>query len=335
MISMPSAAGHQLDGNHPCGIPGDLRRLARGDRGHRHMVLLAGGGRDRIDACREGQALVLADQGSGGHLGIIRPDPRRNPRSGRRANRSSSDRPGRDRRSDRAHLANAIESCRRRKQPAGRGNCRRRWLHLHPGRRSDSRSRRRLDGQRPRGILEQVERGPHHLRLAAEAVRVLHPAAGDVAVRISLPLSNSAMAAATRICPGWPRSAERAGRRLGAAPERVDRQGARGERRGEHPLAVEQRIERERGAGLGAVDEGEAFLGAKRERLMPSFRARPRQASPHRRRRSGRAPSAPRSNGRAGRDRRSADAALARDSGMASWSSNAWSASMTSGLTPE
>ena len=30
-------------------------------------------------------------------------------------------------------------------------------------------------------LVEQVERGAHHLRLAAEAVGVLHPAAADVA----------------------------------------------------------------------------------------------------------------------------------------------------------
>ena len=38
-----------------------------------------------------------------------------------------------------------------------------------------------LDGQRARGVGEQVERGAHHLRLAAEAVGVLDLAAAAVA----------------------------------------------------------------------------------------------------------------------------------------------------------
>ena len=41
--------------------------------------------------------------------------------------------------------------------------------------------RARLDGQGARGVGEQVERGAHHLRLAAEAVGVLDPAAAAVA----------------------------------------------------------------------------------------------------------------------------------------------------------
>ena len=59
-----------------------------------------------------------------------------------------------------------------------------------------------LDRQRARGVVQQVERGAHHLRLAAEAVGVLDPAARAWLATISLPSSRPRIAAATRIWPG-------------------------------------------------------------------------------------------------------------------------------------
>jgi hypothetical protein len=51
---------------------------SRAVRGHRHMVLLVGRGRDRIDAGRIGVLLVLGDQCCGGYLRVheseLRPD---------------------------------------------------------------------------------------------------------------------------------------------------------------------------------------------------------------------------------------------------------------------
>ena len=54
---------------------------------------------------------------------------------------------------------------------------------------------------------------------------------------------------------------------LHRALERVDRQCAGAKRRAEHPLGGKQRVERNGGRGLGAVDQGEPFLGAELERL--------------------------------------------------------------------
>ena len=80
------------------------------------------------------------------------------------------------------------------------------------------------------------------------------------------------MAAATRIWPGWPRSAEMRGSNGLTLPfERIDRQGAGGDGRAEQPLAGEQGVEGDGGRGLGAVDEGEAFLRAELERLHAKF----------------------------------------------------------------
>ena len=54
---------------------------------------------------------------------------------------------------------------------------------------------------------------------------------------------------------------------LARSLERVDRQRAGGDGGGEHALALEQGIERERGRRLRAVDQREAFLGAELQRL--------------------------------------------------------------------
>ena len=55
--------------------------------------------------------------------------------------------------------------------------------------------------------------------------------------------------------------------RLDAAFERIDRQRSGGEGGAEHPLGHEHSVERDGGRGLGAVDQGEALLGAELERL--------------------------------------------------------------------
>ena len=51
--------------------------------------------------------------------------------------------------------------------------------------------------------------------------------------------------------------------------ERIDRQRAGRDRRGEHALAEEQGVERQRSARLRAVDQGEAFLWAELKRFQP------------------------------------------------------------------
>ena len=58
----------QLDGHHGEGVVGHRRQAPRAVRGHRHVVLLVGGGGDRIDACRKRPLLVLRDQRRRRHL---------------------------------------------------------------------------------------------------------------------------------------------------------------------------------------------------------------------------------------------------------------------------
>ena len=99
-------------------------------------------------------------------------------------------------------------------------------------------------------LCEQVERGAHHLRLAAEAVGVLHPAALRRGwSRISLPSSRPRDRGGDADLARAGRAARemRGSNGLARALERIDRQRAGGDRRGEHALAGEQGIERERG----------------------------------------------------------------------------------------
>ena len=55
-------AGEQLDREHALGVRQHLPRLQPRRIAHRHMVLLSGARRDRVDARRMGEHLVLADE---------------------------------------------------------------------------------------------------------------------------------------------------------------------------------------------------------------------------------------------------------------------------------
>ena len=96
---------------------------------------------------------------------------------------------------------------------------------------------------------ELVEAGADDLRLAAQAVRVLHPvvALQVRAADLAAGEQRRGSSAATSICPGWPRSAwMRGSNGRVAAARRVDRERADDERRLEHRLEREQRVQRER-----------------------------------------------------------------------------------------
>ena len=60
--------GKQLDADHGGGVLRHRKQPARGMRGHRHVILLIGGGRNRIHACRHGALTVLGNQCGGGDL---------------------------------------------------------------------------------------------------------------------------------------------------------------------------------------------------------------------------------------------------------------------------
>ncbi len=127
-----------------------------------------------------------------------------------------------------------------------------------------------LDRQRPRGVVEQIEARAHHLRLAAEAVGILHPVAIMVAAVDAAAVEQVEQLAGDLNLSRL--AAQRMDARVergDAAFQRIDREGAGMDRRREHPLAEEQRVQRDRGRCLRAVDESEAFLGREDQPLAP------------------------------------------------------------------
>jgi hypothetical protein len=117
-------------------------------------------------------------------------------------------------------------------------------------------------------MAQLVEAGAHHLRLAAQAVGVLHAVvAFQVRAADRAALEQGAVVARhvdlTRL------AAQRVDARVEgavAAARRVDRQRADDQRRLEHRLEGEEGVQRERGRDLRAVDQRQAFLGRQRER---------------------------------------------------------------------
>ena len=169
----------------------------------------------------------------------------------------------------------------------------------------------RLDLQRARGLAQHVDRGAGHLRLAADAVGVLH---ARIAVAVAFAdlravQQGAIMAAATSI---WPRMAAQlvdlAAQRRGGAHDRVGRQRRRDDQRcGAARQRAEQAGQREGGRDLRAVDQRQPLLGGRARAAAALPRRAPRRrhrfavvARPRPRR------SAPRPYGRAARGRREA-----------------------------
>jgi hypothetical protein len=134
-----------------------------------------------------------------------------------------------------------------------------------------------LAQQHQRGVAQLVQAGAHHLRLAAQAVRVLHAVVPiDVAQADGAALQQRAVV--HRHVDLARLAAQRVDARVEgavAAARGVDRQRADHQRRLQHRLEREQRMQRQCGAGLRAVDQRQAFLGLQRQRRMPLAR-RPR-----------------------------------------------------------
>ena len=127
--------------------------------------------------------LVLRDQSRGGHLRIMKPEltPLSSIRKAGRPLILGSTSTASRRSDDRADLAQ-----RHGEDVGGEGD--RLGVEIAAGQRLVAEQQRivgdriGLDLQRPRGVADQVERRAHHLRLAAEAVGVLHPVAIVMAV---------------------------------------------------------------------------------------------------------------------------------------------------------
>ncbi len=118
-------------------------------------------------------------------------------------------------------------------------------------------------------VTHLVEARAHHLRLAAQAVRILHARA--VLVR----RADRAAGEQRAVDRGRVRLTAMAAHRVDARVERrvaaearVDRQRARDERGGQRALGGEQSGERERRRHLRAVEEREALLRTERDRLQ-------------------------------------------------------------------
>jgi hypothetical protein len=125
-----------------------------------------------------------------------------------------------------------------------------------------------LAHQHQRGMAQLVEAGAHHLRLAAQAVGVLHAvvAFGVCEARIALPASSRGSSAPRRSAPAGRAArgcAGRTGRRC-----RARRPPSARRRRAPLRAPARTRAARagQRGRGLRAVDQRQAFLGLEHER---------------------------------------------------------------------
>ena len=123
--------------------------------------------------------------------------------------------------------------------------------------------------QRVGRLAQHVERGAHHLRLAAQAVRVLHALVADEVRGADGAAGHQRAQRIGRLdlaaVPAQ-RVDARIERRVRAA-RRVGRQRAGHQRRAEQHLRLEQRGQRIGGRELRAVEQRQPFLGAERDRL--------------------------------------------------------------------
>src|SRR5947209_707135 len=127
----------------------------------------------------------------------------------------------------------------------------------------------RLDLEDARRVAQLLEAGAHHLRLAAQAVRVLY-------ARVVLEMRAADLAALHQLqivlrhlaLPGVAAQLvdARIERRI-AARGRIDRERARRHRGREDILGSEEADERERRGDLRAVEERQAFLRGELDRL--------------------------------------------------------------------
>lgn len=169
--------GQQFDADHVGRVLGHLHQPACAVRGHRHMVFLVGRGRDRVNAGGVGALLVFRDQRGSSHL--------RNHETGIQTGTWGQEggQAG-QRRIDQhrqAALADRTDLAHRHRQHVG-GEGHRLGVEVAAGQRFAGIGEHQrivghavgFDFQRGRGLAQDIQRRAHHLRLAAQAVRVLH-----------------------------------------------------------------------------------------------------------------------------------------------------------------
>ena len=245
------------------------------------MILLVGRGRDRIDTGGIGALLVLGHQRRRRHLGdhIARIEPRPRGQERRQPRQCRIDQHRHPPLRDRSDFAQGNGD-----HVGGKGN--RLGMKIPPRQRlvgvgEDQRIVRHaigLDQQGRRRLAQQVEDRTHHLRLAAQAIGVLHPAVVDqVGGADGRSRHQPAQGIGRRNLPGMTaqRMDSRIERRVGALGG-FGRQGAGQQRGGEQSLGLEQSRQRISAAELGPVEQRQPLLGTKHERCEPGIGQRPR-----------------------------------------------------------
>ena len=117
-------------------------------------------------------------------------------------------------------------------------------------------------------MAQLVEAGADHLRLAAQAVRILHPVVA-LGVRGADRAAGQQGAVVLRHVDLARLAAQRVDARVEravAAARGVHRQRADHQRRLQHRLEAQESVQRQRGRGLRAVDQREAFLRGELQR---------------------------------------------------------------------
>ena len=121
-------------------------------------------------------------------------------------------------------------------------------------------------------LAQQVEHRAHHLRLAAQAVGVLHAVVADAGARRGWRCRPSARAAHRRrsIWPGWRRSAWMRGSNGASEPLAASVESAPVTSAAWNSVSrLEQRGQRIGGRELRAVEQRQAFLRPERQRREP------------------------------------------------------------------
>ena len=242
-----------------------------GGRRHGNVVFLVGGGRNAVDARRVRQRFVFAGQRCGGHRAIMKPEftPPFSTRTVAAATCAcpSSARCG-------VRTANRFRQTpggyRRPSPPVRHGSCRR--TARHPVRRTPAGYRRRrwLHLQHLGGLADLRQAGAHHLRLAAQGVRILHFFAvavrvGDFAARTEqVAVGEGGVDLAALAAHLMDTRIERAA----GAQRRFHRQAACHGRGGEQVFRVEQAAQREGGGDLSAVQQRQALFRRQRQRFQ-------------------------------------------------------------------
>ena len=268
--------GQQFNRQNVGHVVGDIAQLARGEGRHRHMIFLVGAGRQAVHTGRMRIGFIFAGQRGGGDMGNH--EPGIDAAVAHQKRRQARQR-GVDQQRDTALGQRADFGSRDRQIVGGEGHrlgmkvaARQHFMGI--------RKHQRIVGdgigfaqQHQAGVTHLIETGAHHLRLAAQAVGVLHLVAMGVAGIDGGTFKQHAIGGRGVDLPRMAAQAlnariewrHRAFRRVHA--ERA------GDQRGLVQILDSEHVhQRNRGRGLGAVQQRESFLGRQDHRLQTDAR---------------------------------------------------------------